>query len=141
MFLWGILLFCVAQGEDIDTVMVKEFKVEANDEENEFKFQDCDMTYSGPTGERGVYRLRGTQTTTQSLHCIALYNRPLYSKRYKIEAKFRHETANVVNGLEYSHMGFVLKYKNTDNFVYIIVRYVMILRHRIEIYTDERLFC
>ncbi len=81
------------------------------------------MTRSGPTEREGEYRIRGTQTATSTSHCMAIYSRPLFSRRYRIEAKFRHDEGKVVNGLEYSHMGLLVKYENKENFVYAIVRY------------------
>ena len=102
--------------------MVKKFSLEANQGTN-FTFQDCDMTHSGPTGREGEYRLRGTEIITSTSHCMAIYNRPVLSRRYKIEARFRQEHGTLENGYEHSHMGFLFKYKNTDNYIIIIVRY------------------
>ena len=103
--------------------MVKDFHLDTNQEASEFTFHDCDMSYSGATDKKGEYRLRGTQTNSPSRHCIALYEKPVLSARYKIEAKFRHETAETnIFGEEYSHMGFSLKYENNNNFVFMFVR-------------------
>ena len=114
------------QKENPNDVMMKEFNVETNMEAtqaSEFTFEDCDMTRSGPTEREGEYRIRGTQTATSTSHCMAIYSRPLFSRRYRIKAKFRHDEGKVVNGLEYSHMGLLVKYENKENFVYAIVRY------------------
>ena len=117
--------FAVLPLESPNDPLVKEFIVEASQEKTEeFTFQDCDMTYSGPTGMEGEYRLRGTRNKPTTSHCMAFYNRPLLSGRYKIEARFRHDLGDTITstGDENSHMGFFFKYENDNNFAIVFVR-------------------
>ena len=99
---------------------MKGFNVETNTEQADFTYDNCDMTYSGPTGAHGQYRLRGTQIAGVTSHCMAIYNRPILSRRYRIEAQFRHDRSD---SLGYSHMGLFFNYENGNNFVFFIIRY------------------
>lgn len=119
------IFFSVLPLESPNDPLVKEFIVEASKETTEeFTFQDCDMTYSGPTGKEGEYRLRGARNSPTTSHCMAFYNRPLFSGRYKIEARFRHDLGDIITWAseENSHMGVFFKYENDNNFAIVFVR-------------------
>ena len=109
---------------------MKSFNLEANIEESDFTYDNCDMAYTGPTGRQGEYRLRSTGIAATTSHCMAEYYRPIFSRRYKIEVQIRHDEATLVNGKEQSHLGLFFNYENKNNFVHLIFRYsVNILGH------------
>ena len=123
------IFFAVLPPENPNDPMVKEFNVESSQETaDEFTFQDCDMTYSGPTENEGEYRLRGTRNSPATYHCMAIYHRAVLSGRYKIEARFRHDLGDIITGTqERSHTGIFFKYENDKNFAIVIFRYIRIL--------------
>ncbi|XP_028409645.1 uncharacterized protein LOC114532360 [Dendronephthya gigantea] len=110
--------------DDSNDVLVKDFYLDTNQDASEFTFHDCDMSNSGATENAGEYRLRGTQTASPTGHCMAFYEKPVLSPRYKIEAKFRHDFGDPCYASECSHMGFLVKYEDNNNYVIFFVRLV-----------------